>query len=1318
MQAGDIIDGRFCIEHLAASGGMGAIYRARDQETGEAVAIKLLTTESAQHLVRFAREAHVLAAARVPGVVRYVAHGATAWGQPFLAMQWLDGETLSDRLTRQGLTLEETLDLGLHVARTLGAVHRLGLVHRDLKPSNLLLEDGSLERVHLIDFGLARAVADEPLTAAGLVLGTPGYMAPEQARGELSVDTRADVFALGCILYRCLTGRAAFQGNAGLAVLMKVLLEEPPRARDLRPGTPAALDDLVARMLAKSPLDRPADGGAVAAELATIGAPESSVGGPRSFPPRAVELTTGERRVTCLVVTRERVINPSSAAEPRWGNPSSAAEPRWGNASSASEPRRDDAGAASEPRQAELWQLHDVAEQYRGELELLEGRSPLIVLSGAGAPTDLAARAARCALALQELLGGAPVALATGRAELSARVPVGELIDRAFQMLAAHDDGSLPAGVRIDEVTAGLIGMRFDVTEDAAGRVLHGARDERTAQLLGKPTTYVGRERELAMLVAEVDRCIDEGAAGAVLVTAEAGMGKSRLRKELIRKLRERGDRFEVWIGQGDPMGAGAAFGLLASALRDALGVADGEPLEARQRKIRSRVEQHGGTDAPRVAAFLGELVGAPFPDEHDVQLRLARRDAVLMGDQLRLAWEDFLRAACRAGPVLLVLEDLQWGDLPTVTMVDEALRQLKDMPLLVLALGRPDVRRLFPKLWEGRLAHELHLTPLPRRASERLVREALGAHARHDLVGRLVERADGNAFFLEEQIRAAAEGKSEGQPETVVAMVQARLETLDAEARRLLRAASIFGETFRSSAVAALLGSADIAQVLAELLRREVIVRRGEGRPRDDAEYCFRHALVREAAYGMLTARDLRIGHALAGSFLEAAGEGDPRALAEHFERGEEPEKAAEWYLRAADNALRGNDLAEAIACSERGIACRPDPAAVGALRLVEAEALLWRGEPALAEQRGIEATRHLVPGSVAWFSAFTQLAGAGHKQGHYERVERWMMVVLGTEPLDGARIARNACLLEGAIVLLLGGRYACVDALIDAVERATEDASAADLMIEAKLLYLHGLLRQHNGDPSACIASMSAALAAFEDIGDRREACRARLNMGLCYVQFGYFEAAAGVLRAGLEEAERMALDDRVPNALQNLGLALAHAGEVDAARTALRSSIEALTRRGDRRRECESRLQLARVLLLAGEPALAEAEAQAAEALARGVPERLPAAIAARARALLDLGRAGEALAATTEALSLLESGRRDEEGPLVRLVHAEALAATGQMAEAKGAIALARNGLLVRAGRIGDPVWRERFLRDVPNNARILALAQGWLDGQPP
>ncbi|AUX46119.1 serine/threonine protein kinase [Sorangium cellulosum] len=1282
MQEGDIIDDRFCIERLAASGGMGSVYRAIDRTTGDPVAVKILNAEGAQPLGRFAREAQALAAARVPGVVRYVAHGATAWGQPYLAMGWLDGETLSERLTRQGVTLDETVELGLQVARTLGAVHKLGIVHRDLKPSNLLLEGGSLERVVLIDFGLARVAADEPLTVAGLILGTPGYMAPEQARGELNVDARADVFALGCILYRCLTGRAAFQGNAGLAVLMKVLLEDPPRVRELRPAVPAALDALIARMLAKSPSDRPRDGDAVAAKLAAMSGPES-LGRPHSST-RAVELTTGERRVMCLVVTRER--------------------PAEGH-------------AAEEPRRAQLWQLHDVAEQYRGELELLEGRSPVIVLSGAGAPTDLAARAARCALALKALLGGAPVALATGRAELSARLPVGELIDRAFQMLSADDDrvpGVSSAGVRIDEVTAGLLGARFDVAEDAAGRVLHGARDERTAQLLGKPTTYVGRERELAMLVAEIDRCIDEGAAGAVLVTAEAGMGKSRLQQELIRKLHERGDRIEVWIGQGDPMGAGSAFGLLASALRHALGLAEREPLEARQRTIRRRVEGHEGLDAPRVAAFLGELAGAPFPDENDVQLRLARRDAALMGDQLRLAWEDFLAAECRASPVLLVLEDLQWGDLPTVTLVEGALRRLKDMPLLVLALGRPDVHRIFPKLWEGRLAHELHLTPLPRRASERLVREALGADARHDLVARLVERADGNAFFLEEQIRAAAEGKSEGLPETVVAMVQARLETLDTEARRLLRAASIFGETFRSSAVAALLGGVEIAPLLAELQRREVIMRRSEGRQRDDAEYCFRHALVREAAYGMLTARDRRIGHALAGGFLEAAGEGDPMVLAEHFERGDEAARAAEWYLRAADNALRGNDLAAAIACAERGITCGPEPATVGALRLVQAEALLWRGEPALAEQRGLEATRYLAPGSVAWFSAFTQLAGAGHKQGDYERVERWMMAVLAAEPLAAARVARSTCLLEGAIVLLLGGRYARVDALIDAVEQATEDdPSAADLMTEAKLLYLHGLLRQHNGDPSASIASLGAALRAFEDIGDRREACRARLNMGICYVEFGHFEAAAEVLRAALEEAERMALDDRVPSALQHLGLALAHTGEVDAAKAALRSSIEALQRRGDPRRECEGRLQLARVLLLAGEPAAAEAEARAAEGLAAAAPERRPAAIAVRGRALLDLGRAGEALAATSEAASLLEAGRREEDGLLVQLVHAEALAAAGQRAEAEGAIAAARNGLLVRAGRISDPAWRERFLRDVPDHARLLGLAQRWL-----
>jgi energy-coupling factor transporter ATP-binding protein EcfA2 len=282
---------------------------------------------------------------------------------------------------------------------------------------------------------------------------------------------------------------------------------------------------------------------------------------------------------------------------------------------------------------------------------MLDGRSPLIVLSGAVAPTDLAARAARCAFALRELLGGAPTALVTGRAEVADRLPVGELIDRVVQLLPQGHGRGGAVPTRIDDVTAGLLGARFDTSRDEAGYWLRGAREDldTTPQLLGRPIACVGRDRELALLAAEVRHCIAEPAASAMLVTGPAGMGKSRLRQELVRALHERDEPIEVWVGQADPMSAGSAFSLLASALRRGIGLVDGEPLEARRRKVRARVARHERLEVARVAAFLGEIVGAPFPDEGDAQLQAARRSPMMMRDQLHLAWQDFLQVSITA---------------------------------------------------------------------------------------------------------------------------------------------------------------------------------------------------------------------------------------------------------------------------------------------------------------------------------------------------------------------------------------------------------------------------------------------------------------------------------------------------------------------------------------------------------------------------------------------------------------------------------------------------------------------------------------------
>src|SRR5215475_790964 len=209
----EVIDDRFMIEQLAGFGGFGQIYRARDLRTHTLVALKIMHDAERLELERFAREAQVLATLSHPGIVRYIDHGITADGDPYLVMEWLSGETLSTRLQRTQLTIAEALALGRRVASALSAIHRGGIVHRDIKPSNLFLRDGAIDKVTLIDFGMARRpLADPRLTVTGTMLGTPGYIAPEQVDHFSTLDGRADIFSLGCVLYRCISGRAPFRG--------------------------------------------------------------------------------------------------------------------------------------------------------------------------------------------------------------------------------------------------------------------------------------------------------------------------------------------------------------------------------------------------------------------------------------------------------------------------------------------------------------------------------------------------------------------------------------------------------------------------------------------------------------------------------------------------------------------------------------------------------------------------------------------------------------------------------------------------------------------------------------------------------------------------------------------------------------------------------------------------------------------------------------------------------------------------------------------------------------------------------------------------
>ncbi|HEY0477110.1 MAG TPA: protein kinase, partial [Kofleriaceae bacterium] len=579
MALGDLLGERFEIEQQIRAGGMGQVFRARDHVSNRTVAVKLISDDREHRTARFAREVELLAELSHPGIVHHVAHGTTPSGKLFLVMEWLDGEDLRSRLEREPLTMAESVVLATRVAEALGAAHARGIVHRDLKPSNLFLPGGRIDQVKVLDFGIAQKAGRTQLTQTGTMIGTPGYMAPEQARSKAAIDARADVFALGCVLFECLTGAPAFEGDSAIAVLGKILFDQAPRVSALWPEVPEDLDALVARMLDKEPALRPGDGAQLAAVLVALGPRvHSTAVAPRGRRVQPSALTGSERRLLSVVLLGE-------------------------------------AGGA-DPDQAALRQA---IAPYGGRIEQLTNGSMIAVLEAERqVATDQAAQAARCALAMRAVAGHRPMAIAMGRAESPRKLPEDNVIDRASRLLSHVTASGDPLPIALDEICAGLLDARFDVVESEAGWMLRGERVllQGARTLLGRPTSCVGRDWELGALTGILDECIDEPEARVVVVTSAAGMGKSRLRAEFVSRVQHRTDPVAIWMGRGDSLRAGSTLDLLAQALRGALGVHGGEPLAERRDKIRARVAEHvPAADHKRVTEFLGELVGASAPD-------------------------------------------------------------------------------------------------------------------------------------------------------------------------------------------------------------------------------------------------------------------------------------------------------------------------------------------------------------------------------------------------------------------------------------------------------------------------------------------------------------------------------------------------------------------------------------------------------------------------------------------------------------------------------------------------------------------------------
>ncbi|MBK9034162.1 MAG: protein kinase [Myxococcales bacterium] len=1251
---------RFIVERKIGEGGMGVVYRARDRASGDAVALKLLAQGNDADDARFAREARILGELRHPAIVRYVAHGRTASGQPYLAMAWLDGEDLGARLRRQGLTVAEAVVVATRLAEALAEVHAHGVVHRDLKPANVFLPDGEVARATLLDFGVARrdAVSLGRLTRTGAVVGTPSYMAPEQVLGA-ALDGRADLFALGCVLYECLVGRPAFVAEQVLAVLARVLYLDPPRVRDARAEAPPALDALVGHLLAKAPDDRPASAAAVAHALRGL----DSATGAAAPPGEAPALSTSEQRVVTLVL-------------------------------------------AAHARAGDDQRVRALARRFGTTLERVAGETLVAALVAHGPAIDLAGNAARLALALHTLVPGAPMVVATGPGVVGATLPVGEVIDRGARLLGAHG-----AGVWLDDVTAALLEGRFELAVDPRGTRLIGARPSELGPrtLVGQATPCVGRAAELALLDAALADATARGRARALLITAPSGVGKSRLIHEWRRRLTAGDAPARILWCRGEPMSGGAPYVLAAQLIRHAADLPEGAPAKVQRALLTAALASRiADAELGRVTTFLAELLGLTQPDDSD-ELRAARASPLLMGDQLALAWEDWLHAECASHPVVLVIEDLHWGDAPSVKLLDAALRALRDQPLVVVAVGRPEISDLFPGLWAARSVQTITLGELSREASEELARAVLRDAADAPTLAWISARAGGHALYLEEVIRAVAAGQRASVPASVVAMVQARLAALTADARRVVRAASVFGDVFWRGGVRALVGLDErvVAEILDELASGELINRRRPARFAGEVEYGFRHALFREAAAAMLTDDDRALGHRLAAEWLIAAGERQPLLLAEHLAQAADP-RASEWFARAAEDALHGNDYVGALDRAARGRALGATGDLLGRLRVVEAEAHVWQGATEAAEQSGLAALEQLPVAGARWYDALrhTMNARTPAPPALLTRLVAW----LETPPDDPA--ARASFVRAAAITgkhLSFAGQHPAAWRVVERAEAAAATLPAGDVL-HAWTARARGWALAFDGSQDAALRSYALAAQRFEAVGDLRSACTMTISVGwLQATELGMHVEAEQALRKGLALAERVGVTRLVWSAKQNLGVALMHQGRHAEARALLEETVRAFEDMRDGRLAGGSRFYLTLLHTRAGDLARAGEEARIAIDLARDVPTTRACALAAYARALLAGGHADDALAQARAAAAILaELGNIEQGEALIRLALAEALIATGAADEARAVTAVARARLDERAARIAELEVRRSFLEQVAEHAALRAL----------
>jgi TOMM system kinase/cyclase fusion protein len=937
LTPGTLFQGGYEILAPLGSGAFGWVHRARQLSTGQDVAIKILRTRPGDlaagrenQVARFRREMRLCAELSHPNIVRLIDSGEAEGGLLFAVFEYVPGATLKEVLAEEGkLGAPEAIHLMTQVLDALSCAHLRGVVHRDLKPDNIMVTKTGVRRNALVlDFGLggftreAENASMPRLTATHEIMGTPCYAAPEQLRGE-APTTRSDLYSWGLILLECVTGETAVHGASGQEVIMRQLGPEPvPIPASLRKQP---LGRLLQVVTAKQVERRDVT---IEGLFESLGAIEREGLTGTAAGVRERALPDGTRRQLTVVSARLGV------------------EPL--------EARVLDLEEVDELLHAQHALVAEVAARHGGRVASALADRVVLAFGHPRAQEDDARRAARAALAV-----AAETERASRRLEAERRVRLKaylgihsglvivrelrqgidhglyDLIGPTPQIAARLDEQAGPGEVLASSDTKRL--LRDAVEAESAGELRFAEHSRplpvfRLSQRVDRPvletvaqgaeTPLVGRGSELGQLLGSWERA-RAGRAGAVLISGEAGIGKSRLVRELQRRVPA-----DAWLE------ARCMIEHQESPLRPFVDLllALGQPLDA-------LLARHGfdlGETMPLFVTLLPEQVGNAYPP---LPLTPDRLRELTLATLLSL----FLKMA-QERPVVLVLEDLHWADPTMIELVGQMVQELRTAQvvatepaarLCLVLTARPE----FSPPWPLEDLTRIHPSRLGREDVEQMLAAQLvdGAALPRGLLEQVVRHADGVPLFVEEVIRMlvesgalrevdelASDGPALEIPVGLRELLTARLDLLSSSARATVELAAVLGREFRYE----LLGA--VARKDESLLREDVRELMDSGllharRSARAESYVFKHALIRDAAYESMmrrTRRDLhaRIARTLCERFPDIE-QNRPDILAQHFERGEDFQSAADYWKRAGDRTMAGGAYVESIRLFERGL-------------------------------------------------------------------------------------------------------------------------------------------------------------------------------------------------------------------------------------------------------------------------------------------------------------------------------------------------------------------------------------------------------------